>query len=209
MVATTKYGCYKSLLEVASNTTIHSSNLTVTRPRLSFAHHNQYPLHLLTVVAMFSIALLALSLVPQVLGCADHSNHIAPLHKRLDTTDNGPRVQTYWQYEASYNWGKLSPEYELCQTGTQQSPIALSFLQGLAHSHQPLFTGYDGNWTGEYYNWGYGPAFTFYHPEGDYSGLPTMEFDNQTLYCRGWHIHAPADHSVGGDRSKAELHYVQ
>ena len=35
-----------------------------------------------------------------------------------------------------------------------------------------------------------------------------MKFDNETVYLRGWHIHSPADHSVGGDRSKAELHYV-
>lgn len=35
-----------------------------------------------------------------------------------------------------------------------------------------------------------------------------MTFDNETLYLRGWHLHAPADHSVGGARSKAELHMV-
>jgi len=35
-----------------------------------------------------------------------------------------------------------------------------------------------------------------------------MQFDNLTVYLRGWHIHAPADHSVQQDRSKAELHFV-
>jgi carbonic anhydrase len=35
-----------------------------------------------------------------------------------------------------------------------------------------------------------------------------MSFDDETLYLRGWHLHAPADHSVGGDRSKSELHMV-
>lgn len=35
-----------------------------------------------------------------------------------------------------------------------------------------------------------------------------MQFDNETVYLRGWHIHAPADHTVQGDRSKAELHFV-
>ncbi len=35
-----------------------------------------------------------------------------------------------------------------------------------------------------------------------------MSFDDETLYLKGWHIHAPADHSVQGDRSKAELHLV-
>jgi carbonic anhydrase len=35
-----------------------------------------------------------------------------------------------------------------------------------------------------------------------------MTFDNETVYLKGWHIHSPADHSVQGDRSKAELHLV-
>jgi carbonic anhydrase len=35
-----------------------------------------------------------------------------------------------------------------------------------------------------------------------------MTFDDTTIYLKGWHIHAPADHSVQGDRSKAELHLV-
>lgn len=35
-----------------------------------------------------------------------------------------------------------------------------------------------------------------------------MTYDNTTLYLRGWHLHAPADHSVAGDRSKSELHMV-
>ncbi|KAJ0160334.1 Alpha carbonic anhydrase 4 [Colletotrichum tanaceti] len=37
---------------------------------------------------------------------------------------------------------------------------------------------------------------------------PSATFDNTTVYLKGWHIHSPADHSVNGDRSKAELHLV-
>lgn len=161
--------------------------------------------------SILSIGLLAAALVLQALGCAEHENYIRPQHNKRQqgTTNSGPRQQTYWQYEASFNWGRLAPEYELCQTGSQQSPIGISLLQGLSQNHQPSFNGYTGNYTGEYYNWGYGPAFTFYHPEGDYSGLPSMTFDDETVYCTGWHIHAPADHSVQSDRSKAELHLVQ
>lgn len=70
------------------------------------------------------------------------------------------------------------------------------------------FDGYNGNATGNYFNWGYGLAFTLHHEENDYTTLPAMVFNNETAYLKGWHIHAPADHSVGGDRSKAELHYV-
>jgi carbonic anhydrase len=100
------------------------------------------------------------------------------------------------------------PDYELCQTGTQQSPIGLGLNQGLASNHQPYFDGYSGNVTGNWYNWGYGPAFTLDHEEDEHTTLPNMTYDDETLYLIGWHLHAPAEHSVAADRSKSELHMV-
>lgn len=35
-----------------------------------------------------------------------------------------------------------------------------------------------------------------------------MVFDNETVYLVGWHTHTPADHTVNGVRSRAELHLV-
>lgn len=159
---------------------------------------------------MLSLPLLLLSLLPQALGCPDHSNHIAhSLSKRQAfNQSNLPRPQSLWAYEASYNWGKLSPDYYLCQNGTQQSPIGVSLTQGLSNRHTPTFN-YRGNYSGEYFNWGYGQAFTLYYPEGNMTGLPSMTVDNETLHMTGWHVHAPADHIVSGTRSRAELHYVQ
>lgn len=98
-------------------------------------------------------------------------------------------------------------EFALCQTGTQQSPIPLSLSNGLALNHQITFD-YPNEVAGNFYNWQYGPAFTVAKLEDDYLANPSMNFDNETVYLKGWHIHAPADHSVGGDRSKAELHFV-
>lgn len=98
-------------------------------------------------------------------------------------------------------------DYTLCQTGTQQSPIALSLSNGLALNHRPTFD-YPANVTGNFFNWGYGPAFTITHPEGVYTGNPSFAYDNKTVYMVGWHIHSPADHTVGGDRSKSEMHFV-
>lgn len=66
---------------------------------------------------------------------------------------------------------------------------------------------YNGSISGNFYNWGYGPSFTVAH-DGDWTKHPSVTYDNETVYLKGWHIHAPADHSVGGDRSKAELHMV-
>lgn len=72
---------------------------------------------------------------------------------------------------------------------------------------------YPNTSTGDLHNWGYGPAVSFLGgSDGNITTLPSVEFDesnvNETVYLASWHIHAPADHSVQGDRSKAELHLV-
>lgn len=95
----------------------------------------------------------------------------------------------------------------MCQTGTQQSPIPLSLSNGLALNHQLDFD-YPDSVNGMYFNWGYGPAFTVAHEDGVWTDNPAVTYDNETVYLAGWHVHTPADHSVGGDRSKVEMHFV-
>ena len=50
------------------------------------------------------------------------------------------------------------------------------------------------------------------HPIDDWTTLPSMTYldngVNQTVYMASWHIHAPGDHTVQADRSKAEMHFV-
>jgi carbonic anhydrase len=73
--------------------------------------------------------------------------------------------------------------------------------KGLSLEHLLHFDKYNYNQSGIFQNWGYGPAMTFSHPEGDWSSLPALSFSdsgaNETVYMSGWHIHAPADHTVG------------
>ncbi|KAK5702367.1 hypothetical protein LTR17_022364 [Elasticomyces elasticus] len=124
---------------------------------------------------------------------------------------NNLREERDWAYEALYDYGRLRPEYELCQTGTQQSPIPLRLDQGLSCNHIPHFD-YPTEVTGDFYNWGFGPAMALSHQEDDWTTLPSMTFDedgvNETVYLASWHIHALADHMVAADRSKAEMHFV-
>ena len=105
----------------------------------------------------------------------------------------------------------INTAYELCQTGTQQSPIPLRLDQGLSAQHTMRFN-YPTNVSGIFQNWGYGPAFTIDHDDDDFTTLPSITFAengvNNTAYLHSWHIHSPADHTVQGDRSKAELHLV-
>lgn len=130
-------------------------------------------------------------------------------------------MSTAWSYDESQDWGMLSEDYELCQTGTQQAPIPLNLQQGLSTAHVPSFN-YSGVMRGQYYNWGYGPAFELARAsctEGSTAEDCPVDFDapnftfedngvNETVYLVSWHIHTPADHSVQNDRSKAELHLV-
>jgi carbonic anhydrase len=136
----------------------------------------------------------------------------------------------------TWNGGFLA-DYELCQTGTMQSPIPLRIDQGLSQQHIiTLDANYGLPVAGHFYNWGYGPAFELSQDSGctngtaahgctNLTGLPSFSFHNdttafkddvlsttkretETVYLISWHIHAPADHTVQGDRSKAELHLV-
>lgn len=154
---------------------------------------------------MLSQILTALLAASTAIACADHNFHTRSQSKRSEATG------AQWGYDASYNWGRLTTAYHLCQDGTQQSPIPLLVTQGLSLNHVPEFH-YERNQSGRFHNWGYGPTMTFSHPEGDYTTLPSFTFDeadkNETVYMTGWHIHAPAEHTVQGDRSKAEMHFV-
>lgn len=61
---------------------------------------------------------------------------------------------------------------------------------------------------GNFFNWQFAPAWTPHHPEKVVTGLPSLKFDDQTVFNIGWHIHAPSEHLVDGKRSKAEIHFV-
>ncbi|KAI4185014.1 MAG: hypothetical protein L6R41_004386 [Letrouitia leprolyta] len=154
--------------------------------------------------------IILLLLIPFIFCCADHTGRQrGHLSKREKVSSTNPsHITSDWAYDASYNWGAIQPDYANCQSGTQQSPIALSLTAGLSQYHHPTFENYDHNISGNWTNWGYGPAFTLSHPPDNYTDLPSMHWDEEVAYLKGWHIHAPADHSVGGDRSKAEMHLV-
>jgi carbonic anhydrase len=170
---------------------------------------------------LLSTLLPSLLLASSALSCADHDYH-SLMRKRADgpaagvpsTSGSSNSTPATWTYEASYDWGRISPSFHLCQDGSTQAPIPLRTDQGLSLKHLPQFgSNYNSNFTGVFRNWGYGPAMTFAHPEGDYTTLPQFTFEetggrNETVYMSGFHIHAPADHTVQGQRSRAEMHFV-
>lgn len=120
-------------------------------------------------------------------------------------------VGAEWKYTDAHNWGLLKPEYGACQEGSHQAPIGLRLDQGFA-SNRPKLEGYEKNVTGAFANWNYGPSMTLQHPEGDFKTLPHLTFNeggkSETVYMSAWHIHAPGEHTVNGERTRAEMHFV-
>lgn len=92
-----------------------------------------------------------------------------------------------------------------------QSPIPLLLSQGISLTHRPTFN-FPRASIGTWLNWGYGPSFTL--NASSLAAKATVTFEdkndgvNETATLKGWHIHAPADHTIQDDRSKAELHMV-
>lgn len=171
-----------------------------------------------------------LVLLPQALGCAEHSNYRRATNSRRDAADPPISTERNWTYTDSFDWGRIDPSYELCQSGTQQSPIALTLQNGLSTNHVPTFN-YPDKVDGNFYNWAFGerlllprtlsfkfdgllltpclgPAFTVTRKDNVRTANPSLTFDNETVYLSGWHIHTPADHSVNMFRNRAELHLV-
>ncbi|CAG2001460.1 unnamed protein product [Fusarium graminearum] len=146
---------------------------------------------------LFAVATYATS----VLSCAEHNNHYSLKNKKRHIDPRADPNSKDWAYDASYNWGRINP-------GTQQSPIPIALKQGLSLEHLIKEWNYPNEITGNFFNWGYGPAFTVQNEDAIWTQNPSFSFDNETVYLKGWHIHAPADHTVERHRSRAELHLV-
>ncbi|KAK8203109.1 carbonic anhydrase [Phyllosticta capitalensis] len=158
---------------------------------------------------MFFQALPLVTLLGQALACLPHDN-AAPLHSKREEGAYSQRTPTPsdWNYDHSHHWETANASYELCHTGAQQSPIGISLDQALSSQHKPDLNNIHANFSGHFYNNGYGPAFTLDHDEGIYDTLPSIKYDDVEAYLTGWHIHNPSEHIIGGHRSKAEMHLV-
>lgn len=96
-----------------------------------------------------------LMLLPQALACAEHRNYRRMAGKKQDTAEPPLPAENNWTYSASFDWGRIDPAYELCQSGTQQAPIALTLRNGLSTKHVPTFN-YPDKVEGNFYNWAFG-----------------------------------------------------
>ncbi|TKX20878.1 hypothetical protein C1H76_6915 [Elsinoe australis] len=159
---------------------------------------------------LFNLATIA-ALLPAALACFEgHNLQTQRLHARQVGGPVTPRTPPVydWNYE-DQDWAAIKPEYALCSSGQKQSPIALNTRSGFASTHKPDFSGARiGKVKGQFYNSGHGVYFTLDHPKDNYTTLPSMKFDDETVYLGGWHTHTPAEHTVNGNMPRAEIHFV-
>lgn len=112
-----------------------------------------------------------------------------------------------WNYDNSYDWGKIKPNYTLCQTGTLQSPIDLPRTPSISRINQPSFSSQYLSVAGKLSNWGYGASFDL--AEKIITARPSVTYQGNTkIFLDSWHIHAPSEHTIDGYRARAELHIV-
>jgi carbonic anhydrase len=107
----------------------------------------------------------------------------------------------HWTYEGEEgpeHWGELSPDYELCASGTRQSPIDIARptatdLANVVFDYRPTPLQIVNN--GHTIQVNYAPG-------------STIEVDGKRYELLQFHFHVPSEHLIDGAASDGELHLV-
>jgi carbonic anhydrase len=121
-----------------------------------------------------------------------------------------PPDATHWTYEGEKGpqfWGKLAPDFSLCEEGRSQSPIdiaktAPASLPKLRAKFSPanLRIVHHEHMADEINN---GHTIQVNYSEGD-----TMTIGDTTYELIQFHFHAPSEHTVQGKHYPMEMHFV-
>ena len=120
----------------------------------------------------------------------------------MPETDDGtvpPPDWGYWGAGAPNNWGSLSPEFALCATGANQSPIDLRDCV-LDSSAPELLFNYGGDAREVNHN---GKVAHVEFVAGN-----TLTVGDRKYELASMHIHVHAEHQVEGQLFTAEMHLV-
>lgn len=120
-----------------------------------------------------------------------------------NTAAEPEKAVTHWSYdgeEGPDHWGDLGSANETCGVGTEQSPID---LRGTATDVEgPSFTIKSDAADATSSNNGHTVQIT---PD---STASTVTFEGEGYDLLQTHFHAPAEHTVSGERADAEFHFV-
>ena len=107
----------------------------------------------------------------------------------------------HWAYEGNEGadkWGELDPAYQACGSGTEQSPIDIKSYQMAAIEDLKL------NWQPAAYPVANnGQTIQINVPSGS-----TLSLGSEQFAFRQFHFHSPSEHSLNGERSAMEIHFV-
>lgn len=112
--------------------------------------------------------------------------------------DTVPADPNAWTYENTDRWGELSPDNAACSGGTEQSPIDLGTAQG-EDIPNTLF------------NYAPVPGTVIVNDhtiEVQAPGAGKIVLDDQLYDFVQFHVHAPSEHTIEGERYPLELHFV-
>jgi|688.fasta_scaffold03953_25 carbonic anhydrase len=112
------------------------------------------------------------------------------------------RAETYdWTYggiTGPEHWGELSPEFKVCSSGEEQSPIDLS---------QPVKAN-PGAIVIDYQNVPLRIMNNGHTIQVNVDPGSTIILNNQTFTLKQFHFHHPSEHTVDGNQLPMELHLV-
>ena len=109
--------------------------------------------------------------------------------------------KTHWSYEGKEgpeNWAKLSPEFETCDTGRNQSPIN---IEESIHAALKSLKAIQKFQAKEIFNNGHTVQINF--KEGNMLAL-----DNAAFQMKQVHFHAPSENTIHGKSFPLEAHFV-
>ena len=108
----------------------------------------------------------------------------------------------HWAYEGAagpQSWGKLSPDYAMCEKGSNQSPINIQdALHTSGHPLQPSYTAQSNETiinNGHTVQVNFGPG-------------NSVVVDNTTFTLKQVHFHSPSENLIEGRSFAMEAHFV-
>jgi len=109
----------------------------------------------------------------------------------------------HWSYEGVGNpaqWGKLKPEFAMCDMGKNQTPINLSESDMIEAELSPLQFIYQNGISSVINN---GHTIQINVPEGN-----SITVDAKTFKLVQFHFHSPSENQINGKTFPLELHLV-
>lgn len=113
---------------------------------------------------------------------------------------------SYGGFKNPTNWDELNPNWAICESGTQQSPIDIksSLLGNILSPPANIQFNYQSLSNFPVQNNGHTIQVNYPFP----SGTSTMTVDGITYQLAQFHLHTPSEHLLNGEAAALELHLV-